>query len=341
GEDGLLELPADGIERIERGERVLKHHADPAPAHLAQLVVRQVVDAPALESHLACRDASRRLDQADDGEAGERLAGARFAHHAEHLAWRDRERDAVHRDEGAPPGRELHPQVADLQDHRSFGLSASRSQSPSRLTDSTRVTSASPGNTVIHHSPENRKSLPTRISVPSEGWVAGTPTPRKESVASVTMAVAMWIVAMTSTGPITLGSTCASMMARGRRPMTRAACTYSFPFSTMVEPRTVRAYCTQPAKPMASISTGIAIRSCDSLGSATRATPSMSSAIRIAGKESCTSAMRMMTASSAPPRYPAIRPSETPRSSASSTEAMPTPSEMRAPCMMVESTSRP
>ena len=52
---------------------------------------------------------------------------------------------------------------------RSFGLSASRSQSPSRLTDSTSTTSAMPGNTVIHHSPENRKSLPTRISVPSDG----------------------------------------------------------------------------------------------------------------------------------------------------------------------------
>ena len=43
---------------------------------------------------------------------------------------------------------------------RSFGLSASRSQSPSRLTASTRITSATPGKTVIHHSPENRKSLP-------------------------------------------------------------------------------------------------------------------------------------------------------------------------------------
>ena len=45
-------------------------------------------------------------------------------------------------------------EVLDLENHRSFGLSASRSQSPSRLTDSTRITSAAPGNTVIHHSPE-------------------------------------------------------------------------------------------------------------------------------------------------------------------------------------------
>jgi len=50
--------------------------------------------------------------------------------------------------------------------------------------------------------------------------------------------------------PMTFGSTCDSMMASGLRPTTRAACTYSFSFSTMVEPRTVRAYCTQPAKPI-------------------------------------------------------------------------------------------
>jgi DNA-binding transcriptional LysR family regulator len=45
-------------------------------------------------------------------------------------------------------------EMINLEDHRSLGLSASRSQSPSRLTDSTRITSAAPGNTVIHHSPE-------------------------------------------------------------------------------------------------------------------------------------------------------------------------------------------
>ena len=52
------------------------------------------------------------------------------------------------------------------------------------------------------------------------------------------------------------------MMASGRRPMTRAACTYSLFFSTSVEPRTVRAYCTQPDMPIARTSTGIAMSSC-------------------------------------------------------------------------------
>ena len=65
-------------------------------------------------------------------------------------------------------------------------------------------------------------------------------------MASVMMAVATWMVASTSTGPITLGSTWRAMMRSGETPVTRAACTYSLLRSTSVEPRTVRAYCTQP-----------------------------------------------------------------------------------------------
>ena len=52
----------------------------------------------------------------------------------------------------------LAAQVADLEQrrgvHRSFGLSASRSQSPSRFTDMHSSTSARPGKTTSHHSPE-------------------------------------------------------------------------------------------------------------------------------------------------------------------------------------------
>ena len=94
---------------------------------------------------------------------------------------------------------------------------------------------------MIHHSPENRKSLPMRISVPSDGEVGGTPTPRKDKVASIRMAVATCKVASTITGPSTLGSTWRRMMRNGATPMTRAACTYSFCRSTMALPRTVRA----------------------------------------------------------------------------------------------------
>ncbi len=80
-----------------------------------------------------------------------------------------------------------------------------------------------------------------RISVPSDGLVGGTPTPRNDSVASVMMAWPTWIVASTSTGPSTLGSTWRRSRRQRETPMRRAACTYSLWRSISVEPRTVRA----------------------------------------------------------------------------------------------------
>ena len=130
-------------------------------------------------------------------------------------------------------------------------------------------------------------------------------------------------------------------MATGRTPMTRAACTYSLFFSTSVEPRTVRAYCGQFETPIATMSTMSATSLCALRGSTARATPSMRSAIRIAGKESWTSAARMMNASSLPPEYPDTSPRLTPIATASATAATPTRSEMRVPNMIAESTSRP
>ena len=261
---------ADRVQRIERGQRILEDRADLAAADRAHRFVRQIVDAPAGEPDLAAGDASGRIDEADDRGAGHRLSGAGLADDAQHLARRDVERDVVHRAQRAVARRELDAKADDREQrfqqrdwsapcvrprHRNFGLSASRIQSPSRLIASTMITSAAPGKIVIHHSPENRKSLPTRISVPSDGCVGGTPTPRNDSVASVMIAVAMLIVASTSTGPSTLGSRWRRMMPSGEMPITRAAWTYSLFFSTIVEPRTVRAYWTQLAAPIAKIST--------------------------------------------------------------------------------------
>src|SRR5262245_30771294 len=94
------------------------------------------------------------------------------------------------------------------QAYLSFGLSASRSQSPRRFTANAKRASVNPGNATIHQEPENRYLLPTWIMVPSEGSVGGRPTPRNDSVASVMMASARLMVAITSTGPSTLGRMC-------------------------------------------------------------------------------------------------------------------------------------
>ncbi len=113
--DGFDELPADAVERIQRGQRILEDGADPAPTDVAHLLVAQVVDALPLQQDLAAGDAARRLQQADDRGAGERLAGARFAHHAEDLARCDLERDVVQRAQRAAPAREFDDEVLDLQ----------------------------------------------------------------------------------------------------------------------------------------------------------------------------------------------------------------------------------
>ena len=79
---------------------------------------------------------------------------------AEDLARRDIERDPVERDQRAPSGGEFDAQIANRKQrgaHFSLGFSASRSQSPRRLTDRTRIASARLGNATIHHSPEKRK----------------------------------------------------------------------------------------------------------------------------------------------------------------------------------------
>src|SRR5439155_24718024 len=76
--DGFDKLPADGVKRIERSLRVLKHRADFAAANAPQRFLWQVVDAPPGKTNLSARNAPGRIDQADDRRAGERLPSAGF-----------------------------------------------------------------------------------------------------------------------------------------------------------------------------------------------------------------------------------------------------------------------
>ena len=93
-------------------------------------------------------------------ESMELCAG--FAADPQNLARLDVERNVVQCPQRAVASRKFDDQVLHLQQGavlahpRSLGLSASRSQSPSRLTLSAISTSMAPGKIVIHHSPENR-----------------------------------------------------------------------------------------------------------------------------------------------------------------------------------------
>ena len=102
-------------------------------------------------------------------------------------------------------------------------MSASRIQSPNKFTENTSIIRAIAGKRVIHQSPEKRNSLPTLISVPSEGVVGGIPWPRKLKVASAIMARARPIVAMTRTGRSVLGKICRKMIVIFGYPIRLAA----------------------------------------------------------------------------------------------------------------------
>ena len=95
GLDRLDQLLGDAEERVQRGQRILEDHADALAPDPAQRFLVEIVDAAALQQHLAAGNAARRIDEADDGGAGERLARAGFANDAQHLALGDVEGDAV------------------------------------------------------------------------------------------------------------------------------------------------------------------------------------------------------------------------------------------------------
>ena len=121
GLDGLHQLLAHAVQGVERGQWVLKNRANVAPAQAAQALAVQVVDALAVKPNAATGDAPGRLEQTNDGRAGERLARPRLTHHAQHLTGGHAERHTVQSPQHTPAGGELDHQVFDLEQGRGVG----------------------------------------------------------------------------------------------------------------------------------------------------------------------------------------------------------------------------
>ena len=121
-------------------------------------------------------------------------------------------------------------------------------------------------------------------------------------MASKTIAAGMFSVASTSTGAIRLGRMSMNMIRHGPEPSDRAASMYSFSFSDSVWPRTTRAMPAQEKNEMTAMTIG-------RLGPNTTASDRASTMYGNASTESMT---RASTASTQPPKYPVIRPMETP-----------------------------
>ena len=112
---GFHQLAFHGLQRIQRGQRILEDHADAPAAHAALLRRRQRVDAFAVEQHLAAGQPAGRFQQADHGVADGGLAGAGFAHHAQDLAFLQAQGHAVHRHHGAAAAGKFDADVVDVQ----------------------------------------------------------------------------------------------------------------------------------------------------------------------------------------------------------------------------------
>ena len=92
--DDLADLMGDGVERIERGHRLLEHHRHADPAHLAQVRVRHLQDIAAAKQNFSARIARSGLRQkADDRLRGDGLARTGFAHQRQRLALLEPERN--------------------------------------------------------------------------------------------------------------------------------------------------------------------------------------------------------------------------------------------------------
>ena len=147
----LGDLLADGVDRIERGHRLLEHHRDVLGADTVHLAGVERHEVAALIEDLARDDLARRhRDQLQHRHRRDGLAAAGFADHAERLAAFDRKVDAVDRLHYAVVGREMRSQAPDFEQRRRHhitlrGSSASRSPSPMKLMVSTVRKIAAPG----------------------------------------------------------------------------------------------------------------------------------------------------------------------------------------------------
>ncbi len=142
--DAFRHLLTDRLDRVQRGHRLLKHHADVVTAQRAHLIFAGGEDVEPVEDHVPCRPRGIR-EQPHDSQGSHGLARSRFADKAHHFAWIDREIDVFQDRCVADCDR----QASNFQQaHRArlnLGSRISLRPSPSRLRPSTVKTMAKPG----------------------------------------------------------------------------------------------------------------------------------------------------------------------------------------------------
>ena len=142
----FCDLVAHAHHRVEGGQRLLEDHRDLVTAYLPQAFRRHASEVCALEEDLASGEARLAWEEADERPQRHRLSGAGFPDEAERLAAAQVEGGAVDCADEAARERELHAQVADVED-RVVHSGRRRSARPSASSDSPRAvkTIARPG----------------------------------------------------------------------------------------------------------------------------------------------------------------------------------------------------
>jgi len=116
---GFGDLAADGEHGIERGHRLLEHHADVAATDAAHFGLAQFAQVTPIEQDLARGNAARRVgDQAQDGKCAHRLARTALAHDRHGLAVLDGVGNAVDRAHDSRTGAKLGMELPHLQQWR-------------------------------------------------------------------------------------------------------------------------------------------------------------------------------------------------------------------------------
>ena len=94
--DGLGDLLAGLLDRVQRVHRPLEDDADLLPADLAHAVLGALGEVAAVEEDVAAHDAAVLRQQLEQAERGGGLAAAGLAGEAEALAGLEREADVLH-----------------------------------------------------------------------------------------------------------------------------------------------------------------------------------------------------------------------------------------------------
>ena len=96
GFDGLDDLLADAVHRVQGVHRRLEHHGHPPPAKMAHLILRQQQQILSFQNDLSRREPAVVGQQAHQAVGDGRLAAARLAHQPQRLPAPQLETDRLH-----------------------------------------------------------------------------------------------------------------------------------------------------------------------------------------------------------------------------------------------------